>query len=601
MFRIVCSSLLRVTLILALNVYICFSIVIPPPIKDSALIAQSRVIVYFPDFHQSGGPAHFHQVHSGLNQLGFDSYFHFVNPHYVDEHMKNLTVVNIDQVSGRDIIIFPPNWDIYINKTEEMILRQRGARAVVLVTAVSYPEEQELLSLHNFTQGRAIPFAHSHYSHKTYQLPWDSNQFILWAPVEPWVIKEYEKYEIEKKNNLQPKKENLMSIDPDAKSEVMIPSMATHQVLFGLSRLELIDLFKKSKIIYDSYLNGHEHMPREAILFDCIPILTGADNGEDRVDFPFSSKFLMDELDPDRTNTLIEAMLKDYDFILPQFNEFKKSVLQRPTTLLKNLKATFASRRYQFKIDARTYIHEGYAFIAALRILTSLPLASVQISVRIGGVYRFMRRGGALTQRLVELGLTTANGGELYHSLRIVEDNFVDSNNFHGVHGDVIIRMSKPYYIYNFDALFDIVQQLIDHNACDSNFATDTKHAFIKILMVRSNKSSKIPCKSVENSNAIQLKGIAIMDLFGIELQDPILQEIIANDDGNNVLGMCKNICSLSQLPVWQSTGIFNRIFQHRNDVDDIKLYGSPKTFNMVDLVTNPSSYNNICKDYCVF
>ena len=41
-------------------------------------LPKAKIIIYFPDFHRSGGPAHFHQVHSGLNQLGFDSYFHFL-------------------------------------------------------------------------------------------------------------------------------------------------------------------------------------------------------------------------------------------------------------------------------------------------------------------------------------------------------------------------------------------------------------------------------------------------------------------------------------------------------------------------------------------
>ena len=50
---------------------------IPTPAKHSTTLPKAKIIVYFPDFHRSGGPAHFHQVHSGLNQLGFDSYFHF--------------------------------------------------------------------------------------------------------------------------------------------------------------------------------------------------------------------------------------------------------------------------------------------------------------------------------------------------------------------------------------------------------------------------------------------------------------------------------------------------------------------------------------------
>ena len=118
--------------------------------------------------------------------------------------------------------------------------------------------------------------------------------------------------------------------------------------------------------------------------------------------------------------------------------------------------------------------------------------------------------------------------------------------------------------------------------------------------LIRSRKSQQTPCKSVENSNEIQLKGIATMDLFGIELENPIIvQDILENDVANDIVDLCKNLCSLSQLPLWQSTGIFNRIFQYRDN--DSKLYGKPKSSNTVDFVANPRSYNNICKDYCVF
>ena len=118
--------------------------------------------------------------------------------------------------------------------------------------------------------------------------------------------------------------------------------------------MELINVFKRSKIIYDGYLNGHEHMPREAILFDCLPALTIADNGEDRIDFPFRRSFLMDGLNSESSSLLMEGMLRDYDRILPQFAAFKKSVLTRPTTLLENLKSTFATRKYQFRIHYLT-------------------------------------------------------------------------------------------------------------------------------------------------------------------------------------------------------------------------------------------------------
>ena len=111
---------------------------IPTPPKHSTTLPKAKIIIYFPDFHRSGGPAHFHQVHSGLNQLGFDSYFHFLNPYYADEHMKNLTEITINEITERDIIILPANWQTYLNTSEELSLPKIGTRAVVLLTVVSY-------------------------------------------------------------------------------------------------------------------------------------------------------------------------------------------------------------------------------------------------------------------------------------------------------------------------------------------------------------------------------------------------------------------------------------------------------------------------------
>ena len=536
--------------------------VVTTKVKHSQILPLPRIFVYLPDFHKSGGPAHFHQLHSNLNQLGFDSYFYYVNPHYVDKHMKNLTFFDPTALQSRDIIVLPANWQTYMTKEEERQLQQSGARGVVLVTGVSYPQREELLSLENYTQGWAVPFAHSHYTHLTYQLPWDAKKFILWAPVEPWVIREYEKYEIEKQDHKQPLKENHIAIDPDAKVGIMIPHWASHTVLFNLSRVEIIQLFKRSKLIYDAYLNGHEHMPREAILFDCLPVLTMADNGNDRVDFPFSRRFLIDELDKGLSSDLMDGMLKEYDNILPHFSNFKKSVLDRPKTFMKNVRSTFLSRRYQFKINAPSYINEGYAWIAALRILTSFPLASVQISVRKGGVLRFMRRGGRLTKRLVELGLTDEFGGKIYHGLRITGDDLSPTNIF-GVHGDVLVYMEKPFYIYNTERFSEYVEDMLVAKACDTFFPTDTKEAFVEIKLVRKDDKDQ-SCTDVVGVDKTPLNGFLLMEVLGAKKNSVIVRELGERKQKD----ICFDICSLSRLHTWQSTGIFPRIFQKGMNFD---------------------------------
>ena len=88
------------------------------------------------------------------------------------------------------------------------------------------------------------------------------------------------------------------------------------------------------------------------------------------------------------------------------------------------------------------------------------------------------------------------------------------------------------------------------------------------------------------------------------------------NEERNdNLKNMCDNICSLSQLPVWKSTGIFERIFSPNYDAKNTKFDEAPDTstvastteistrnenvFTMVDIVANSESYNSICQDYC--
>ena len=82
------------------------------PLSYQGNPGEPRIIVVFPDNHRSGGPAHFHQVHSGLNRLGFLSLMHHVNPYYADEHMKNLSkMLTPDEISSRDVLILPCNWE----------------------------------------------------------------------------------------------------------------------------------------------------------------------------------------------------------------------------------------------------------------------------------------------------------------------------------------------------------------------------------------------------------------------------------------------------------------------------------------------------------
>ena len=546
---------------------------------------ESRVVVLFPDLHRSGGPAHFHQLHSGLNRIGFSSLMHHVNPYYQDEYTRNLTTMfTSDNISSRDVLILPCDWSMYLSRSEEAALRATGVRAVVVVTGVAFPQEDGLLDLSDFSQGRAIPFAHSHYSHTFYQLPWDSEKHILWAPVEPWVIDAHRTYEKMKASRgpgaTLTAKENLILLDPDAKHEVVLPQVEdiSVEILFEKTREELIELFKRAKVLYDIYLNGHEHLPREAVLFDVVPILTTADNGGDMVDFPMPNEFRVDELCAECSANVLRKVLGEFEEHRLALEPLKRAVLDRPTLLLNTLEATFSTRVYQFHISASTYAEEGHALIAAVRLLTTMPLASVQISVRKGGKSRLIRRAGGLVRRFVELGLTDKEGGQKYHSLRFVENPAPTV-----VHGDLLVVMNKPYYVYNFSSLVAMAKKVLAAEHCHHYVFFQGDLVFSRLpKLVKGHTNGATICNSTtEERAALPLPGAISMEVFSVALTDA-RQMLAAKSDVDSekqMLGwtgvaqtVCTSLCTLAANPTWQSTGIFRRIFDPRIRTDNTSI-----------------------------
>ena len=541
-------------------------------VLDEALrFSDSKIIVVLPDLHRSGGPQHFHMVNSGLNRLGFDSEMFFVNPYYQDEYSKNISQelldrnnasrINPDMLSSKDILILPCRWSLYISEEDEAVLRGKGVRFMVIVTAVAFPEETMLLNLLDYSRGTAVPFACSHYMHHFYQLPWNWEKHVIWPPIANWVIEEYHKYNEEKRAGKAVKKEDHILMDPDAKSGVVVPTdKPTWTKLFKLNRTELINEFKRSKIIHDVYLNGLEHMPREAVLFDCIPVLTMSDNGYDAIDFPLEQEYLVDELDHDFSAHVLEGVLEDYESIVHTLQPFKEAVLQRPKQLLSNLMHTFSSRFLLFRIIANSYAEEECALISALQILTHLPMASVELLVRPSSGLRLLRRAGPLTKRLLELGLTTKLGGTNGHSLRIIESDH------DMVHGDLLITMQSPVYFYDFKPLVEIGKQVL-LSSTNTGRGTRARNRFrvnsregvageeILITTLDFRRSS---CETYGEGSGIELE---VESMQGFASMNTVLYSKQSHAHGPGVAQVCESLCKLSKNPAWHSTGFFHRVF----------------------------------------
>jgi hypothetical protein len=138
--------------------------------------------------------------------------------------------------------------------------------------------------------------------HRYLSLPWDDFTSIIGAPVEQMWIVEHAKYRAQVANGTAiPKDPRLCLWNVDAQhvrtappSDGVDPTWATTVPLEGHNFTSLLELFQRARVMQDMSLYGMEHMPREAVLFDCWPVLSREDNGSDNADFPVPKKFKID-------------------------------------------------------------------------------------------------------------------------------------------------------------------------------------------------------------------------------------------------------------------------------------------------------------------
>jgi hypothetical protein len=150
---------------------------------------------------------------------------------------------------------------------------------------------------------------------------------------------------------------NLILLDPDVIGgyEFSLPTDAHYKVLHGHNFTALLALFKRARMMQDMSLNGMEHMPREAVLFDCWPMLSREENGGDEVDFPMPPAFKIDPVERSytfQTNYVRHLLDSDAARVNALFARLRQATLEGPTRLLHNAAVTFESRALQFEIHA---------------------------------------------------------------------------------------------------------------------------------------------------------------------------------------------------------------------------------------------------------
>ena len=257
----------------------------------------SRIVLSFPSKWMSGGPAHMHAIVAALNHAGFHGAMYHVNERYSRDYadgfccdesgkpfdtddptiplFRNLTALRPGDLTSRDLLIVPPLLHQHSHNNEwshaeELAIRKSGVRTIVIVTGISPPETPTALSHLDLTEGSRIPLAHSHYTHNFYNLPWDPETSLIWAPLEPRWLKAHHEFVKEGGAKATRSTPTHVLMDPDATNfgfTYPCPKHMKHTVLHNLTFVEVREYYEKATLLVDLSLNGHEHCPREVRSF----------------------------------------------------------------------------------------------------------------------------------------------------------------------------------------------------------------------------------------------------------------------------------------------------------------------------------------------
>jgi hypothetical protein len=120
------------------------------------------------------------------------------------------------------------------------------------------------------------------------------------------------------------KREDLILANPDHNKHTDAEQLAKYceqrekpckvVKLKGFTRDQLVDLYKKAKVIVTSCLNGAERSVLEAVTYGAIMVTNYCDNGADNRDFPIPRDHLYkDAINKEEIGQVVERLLSDFE------------------------------------------------------------------------------------------------------------------------------------------------------------------------------------------------------------------------------------------------------------------------------------------------
>lgn len=409
-------------------------------------LLAGTIYFYFPQSRTphvcTGGVAALQELHQTLFKLNFETKFHRMADCYSEFVGVNLSDFNIS-IKHNDIIIVPEScdaeYDNFRSKFKEHNISGRifiFSLAAVLTRLPEYNVPYPKL-LRVINSGGSIPIiANSQYI-RGYHSLYSSSSNVIPSSLQKIFSDTTEIDSLvysRSKNRTVP----LIIIDDDflrgihplqhimAEEKYAVSilkgyyDMLQLYTLGGLDSNALIDVYKSGSIILDGYVPGFERTAQEAALYGAIPILNAKLNSLNSADFNIPRDLIVDFQNTSALDAIILKVLLDYDNYFKMLAPFREKIRMLPTLHREAADRVFLSHLTTIFIDISDISDgEWKVFPFLFSILFYNPLTSITVVVR--HLPEFISSHGMLIEALMDQGLTTMEGGELFNSVRFHE------------------------------------------------------------------------------------------------------------------------------------------------------------------------------------
>jgi hypothetical protein len=314
------------------------------------------------DCTPSGGPEAYHQLHAALSEAGHCTVMHGgiheyetrYSRHYYPSHAALLELVgsNGAAIDGKEWPLLAGDVVVLADGIEEPSTIGEWIQRGVTVTTWNVGQTQADLVYGGLRRSVAgsIPLCLDQYVSQMYRC----------FPSAQTAVPMTDVFQSEAAlARSQPMKENLIIIDNDNSNNdvtlesvqsglALVPGMPSDvKVVFlhGFTRAEVIDLYKRAKLVIDLYVPGAERIVLESVLFNCMVAVAVNGNARETTDFPIPVKARLPSFPSVKDVVEVVAeYLPRYDTAIDEWHAMRSvSLSMRHDTLVKRAKEIFMS------------------------------------------------------------------------------------------------------------------------------------------------------------------------------------------------------------------------------------------------------------------